>query len=82
MLPLEKLHTLRRTLHAHPEVSGDERATAARIFISRFPCCMFGLGAGEDMPALHNPDYDFPDAILESGVRVFKEVLRAVMERG
>ena len=48
------------------------------IFTSRFPCCMFGLGAGEDLPALHNPDYDFPDAILESGVRVFEEVVRAL----
>ncbi len=49
------------------------------IFTSRFPCCMFGLGAGEDTPALHSPDYDFPDAIVESGVRVLEHVARRVV---
>jgi amidohydrolase len=32
---------------------------------------MFYLGAGEDMPALHNPDYDFPDDLIPIGARVF-----------
>ena len=30
-----------------------------------------GLGAGEKQPALHHPDYDFPDQILEPGVQFF-----------
>jgi metal-dependent amidase/aminoacylase/carboxypeptidase family protein len=104
MLLLKKLYNLRYALHAHPEVSGEERATAARIeahlndlkpdalltglgghgilatfdsgiFTSRFPCCMFGLGAGEDTPALHSPDYDFPDAIVESGCECWGALL-------
>jgi len=29
------------------------------------------LGAGLDRPALHNPDYDFPDALIETGLRGF-----------
>ncbi len=32
---------------------------------------MFFLGAGVDHPALHNPDYDFPDALIESGTSMF-----------
>jgi metal-dependent amidase/aminoacylase/carboxypeptidase family protein len=32
---------------------------------------MFGLGAGLDTPKLHNPDYDFPDAIIETGAALF-----------
>ncbi|MGG7567198.1 amidohydrolase [Rhodovulum sp. DZ06] len=42
------------------------------------PAAMFLLGAGEDAPALHNPDYDFPDALIPTGARVF---LRCLHER-
>ncbi len=34
----------------------------------------FGLGAGRNIPALHNPDYDFPDEILISGIKIFHNV--------
>jgi amidohydrolase len=40
---------------------------------------MFFLGAGEDSPMLHNPDYDFPDRLIEPGVRIFNRVLRALL---
>lgn len=33
--------------------------------------CMILLGAGEGVPALHNPDYDFPDALIPLGARLF-----------
>ncbi|HNU56357.1 MAG TPA: amidohydrolase [Flavobacteriales bacterium] len=46
------------------------------LFTQRFPGCMFGIGAGEDTPALHNPDYDFPDAIIPHGIAVFEQVIR------
>lgn len=36
----------------------------------------FGLGAGKGVPALHNPDYDFPDDILISGVKMFYNLYR------
>lgn len=32
---------------------------------------MFWLGAGEDHPQLHNPDYDFPDALIPVGTGIF-----------
>jgi amidohydrolase len=38
------------------------------------PGAMFGLGAGENCPPLHAPDYDFPDALIKSGSRMFYEI--------
>lgn len=35
---------------------------------------MLFLGAGEDCPALHNPDYDFPDDLIAIGVNLFSNV--------
>lgn len=35
------------------------------------PGMMFGLGSGENQPALHNPDFDFPDALLGYGIALF-----------
>ncbi|MBC9796298.1 amidohydrolase [Sinomicrobium sp. FJxs] len=48
------------------------------LFTRKFPGAMFGLGAGEDTPALHNPDYDFPDKIIPVGVRMFYELIKKV----
>ena len=36
---------------------------------------MVMLGAGVDHPALHNPDYDFPDDLIPIGVQVFHRVM-------
>ncbi|MBR9842352.1 MAG: amidohydrolase [Rhodobacteraceae bacterium] len=36
---------------------------------------MFLLGSGTDSPALHNPDYDFPDALIPIGTSVFMAAL-------
>ncbi|MFW5644615.1 MAG: amidohydrolase [Bacteroidota bacterium] len=38
----------------------------------------FGLGAGRGGPSLHNPDYDFPDDILISGVKMFYHLYRQI----
>lgn len=40
------------------------------------PTAMFVLGAGEDHPPLHAPDYDFPDSIIAPGMAVFEQVIR------
>ncbi|MCV6589682.1 MAG: amidohydrolase [Marinobacterium sp.] len=37
---------------------------------------MFALGSGESSPQLHNPDYDFPDALIPVGLSVFRELIR------
>lgn len=45
-------------------------------FSSKFKGAMFGLGSGENTPDLHNPDYDFPDEIIETGVKTFVSILQ------
>lgn len=40
---------------------------------------MFLLGAGETRPALHNPDYDFPDDLIPQGVAVFDQIRRDLL---
>ncbi|MCR9139250.1 MAG: amidohydrolase [Alphaproteobacteria bacterium] len=42
---------------------------------------MFFLGAGVDHPALHNPDYDFPDELIRSGTQMFLSALNRILGR-
>jgi amidohydrolase len=49
-------------------------------FTASHPGALFGLGAGEDQPALHHPDYDFPDALLEPGVRFLHGALSRLLQ--
>ncbi|HET8809630.1 MAG TPA: amidohydrolase [Flavobacteriaceae bacterium] len=44
------------------------------LFTQHFKGAMFGLGAGEKTPALHNPDYDFPDELIPYGVKMFHAI--------
>jgi amidohydrolase len=41
---------------------------------------MFFLGAGTQHPGLHEPDYDFPDELIEVGSRVFIRALRNLLD--
>ncbi|WP_461101567.1 amidohydrolase [Spirosoma koreense] len=41
------------------------------LFTQHFPGAMFGIGNGEDSPALHNDDYDFNDHLIEPAARMF-----------
>lgn len=50
-------------------------------FTSQYKGCMFGLGAGKDLPALHNPDYDFPDSIIATGVTVFHSITKNLLNK-
>jgi amidohydrolase len=45
-------------------------------FTKNIPGAMFGLGSGENMPALHNPDYDFPDELLRTAPPLFLEIVK------
>ncbi len=40
---------------------------------------MFWLGAGEDHPQLHNPDYDFPDTLLPLGTDIFLTAIKRTL---
>jgi len=38
---------------------------------------MFGLGAGTDVPPLHDETYDFPDTLIPEGTAMFLELIRS-----
>ena len=44
-------------------------------FTQRYPGAFYCIGSGESHPALHNPDYDFPDKVLGVGVRMFTRIV-------
>jgi metal-dependent amidase/aminoacylase/carboxypeptidase family protein len=46
------------------------------LFTQKYKGAMFGLGAGMKTPALHNPDYDFPDEITTTGIQQFYTILK------
>ncbi len=48
-------------------------------FTQRYRGAMFGLGSGKKTPALHNPDYDFPDAIIPKGVQIFYSLVEKIL---
>jgi amidohydrolase len=48
------------------------------LFTQHYPGAMFGLGSGIGTPALHNPDYDFPDAIITTGVSIFHHISKQI----
>jgi len=50
------------------------------FFTSSYKGCMFGLGAGDNCPALHNPDYDFPDEIITTGMNIFYEIMQDITD--
>lgn len=49
-------------------------------FTEEYKGAFFGLGAGEEAPALHRPDYDFPDLLIESGVRFYLTLIDLIMQ--
>lgn len=49
------------------------------IFGHNASSAMFFLGAGERHPALHNPDYDFPDDLIPIGSKVFMRAARNLL---
>lgn len=49
------------------------------LFTHHYKGAMFGLGAGVATPSLHNPDYDYPDAITETGIRMFSSIINQIL---
>jgi amidohydrolase len=49
------------------------------LFGSVSRSAMFLLGAGETSPAVHNPDYDFPDTLIPQGVAIFDRIRRDLL---
>ena len=44
------------------------------LFSSHTKTLLFGLGSGLDQPQLHESNFDFPDELIETGVRMFAEI--------
>jgi len=40
---------------------------------------MLFIGSGEDQPQLHNPNFDFPDALIPVGVSLFVEIIDQIL---
>jgi metal-dependent amidase/aminoacylase/carboxypeptidase family protein len=40
---------------------------------------MFALGAGEAAAPLHSSDYDFPEALIEPGLKVFWNIVNRLL---
>lgn len=49
------------------------------LISSSFRGAMFALGAGEDRPDLHNPDYNFPDELIMTGISMFSHLIEQVI---
>ena len=49
-------------------------------FTARYKGALFGLGAGEDYTPLHNPAYDFPDGIIDTGAAIFSAIIEEILE--
>lgn len=50
------------------------------LITQQFKGAMFGLGAGEKSPSLHNPDYDFPDEIINTGSTLFYQITKEILD--
>jgi len=48
-------------------------------FLAKYPGALFGLGAGNDHPAVHNPDYDFPDELIGTGINLFFNIYKSLL---
>jgi amidohydrolase len=49
------------------------------LFGHSAPTALLCLGAGETHPALHNPDYDFPDDLIALGCTIFAQIARDIL---
>ncbi len=49
------------------------------LFTQKYKGAMFGVGAGINTPALHNPDYDFPDEITPTAIRMFYQIISLIL---
>ncbi|HPD64655.1 MAG TPA: amidohydrolase [Bacteroidia bacterium] len=51
-------------------------------FTSRFKGAMFCIGSGIHHPELHTPDYDFPDEIIEPGIKMLTSIIHQISKNG
>jgi len=44
-------------------------------YLQRYKGAFFCVGSGENQHVLHHPSYDFPDDLIEQGVKIFQQIL-------
>jgi metal-dependent amidase/aminoacylase/carboxypeptidase family protein len=49
-------------------------------FSQNYKAAMFGVGAGTTSPALHHANYDFPDALIPTGMEMFTSIISGILE--
>ncbi len=49
-------------------------------FSRKYRAAMFGIGAGENCPALHKEDYDFPDELIPTGIKIFGGIISQILK--
>ncbi|PKQ63828.1 hypothetical protein BZG02_07335 [Labilibaculum filiforme] len=47
-------------------------------FAQKYNTCLFGLGAGATHVPLHNPTFNFPDEIIETGSKLFFSIYKKI----
>jgi len=48
-------------------------------FSKKYKTALFGIGAGENSPALHHADYDFPDELISTGIMMFARIIHQLL---
>jgi amidohydrolase len=48
-------------------------------FTRQFKGAIFGLGAGDEVPPLHSPGYDFPEALIPHGLDLFDGLIEKIL---
>jgi metal-dependent amidase/aminoacylase/carboxypeptidase family protein len=48
------------------------------LFSSHTKTLLFGLGSGKTQPQLHEPNFDFPDELIPTGVSMFWEIIEQI----
>lgn len=59
----------------HPFTFGEDFGWFAKAHQS----AMFGIGAGLDTPALHSKEYDFPDELIETGLKMWQSIIQLIL---
>ncbi len=49
-------------------------------YTQNYESTFFGLGAGLDQPQLHHDTYDYPDALIETGVEIYKGLIAKILK--
>ncbi|MEJ2114146.1 MAG: amidohydrolase [Flavobacteriaceae bacterium] len=48
-------------------------------FSRTYKTAMFGIGSGNNSPALHHANYDFPDAIIKTGIAMYTSLIENLL---